>query len=86
VGRHWWNGTWSAYGLRRDVFLYSSPWRVEARIGGPNGASGCYPVDDEEAGMKVVAELMAAVDDPWRELTPRSSHIPGRTGGEDVPG
>ena len=75
-----------ARGLRRDVFLHSSPWRVEARIGGLNGVSGFYPAADEEAGMKVVAELLAAVDDSWRELTPRSSRLPGRIGGEDVPG
>ena len=66
--RHWWNGRWRAG--RRDVYIYASPWRVEARAGGTEGASTVQPVENEAEALEV-AQQWLATDDDWRELTVR---------------
>lgn len=66
---HHWNRRWNRH-LRRDLYIYASPWRVVARVGGADGVSETYPVDDEAAARAMVEQAMQDGGD-WVELTVR---------------
>jgi hypothetical protein len=69
--RHWWNGRWGPSPPRRDVYIHASPWRVEARAGGADGASKVYPVGDQQAAEDLAQQVMDATGERWRELSTR---------------
>jgi hypothetical protein len=74
--RQWWNGRWGRT-AHKHLYVYASPWRVEARAGGADGASSTYRVDDLAAAEALAVEFMEATDDEWRELTVRPEHDRG---------
>ncbi len=65
---HWWNGRWGGL-ARRDIYLRvdGDRWYVEDRLGGADGTSGWYDLDDEDRALDRVRTQMGT-GDGWRQL------------------
>jgi len=74
--QHWWNGRWGHL-ARRDIYLRVDSERitVDAREGGPDGASRTWHPPTAEDTLQLLTSLMDD-QDGWRELSVRPARSP----------
>jgi len=65
---HWWNGRWGRLG-RHDIYLHvdGDRWYVEDRLGGADGSSTWFDLDEEDVALERVRTQMSTGEE-WRQL------------------